>query len=127
MEITDDLSFYRQVLLGLVAINFVIFALWTILKPTSFAKVLGYDLNSSNAISEFHAIYFGVFLSHAVLALAAIKFNDILVLGDLVAVFLLSQPVGRIVAWFKGAKPQKVMFIMFILETFGGIVLLVVR
>lgn len=89
--IYDDFS--RQVLLAATGGIFVCFVLWAVLKPKSLATTLGYTLASKNAVSEFHAIYVGVFIAQAGLcALAFVRVADAM-LGNLVAIFLLSQPV----------------------------------
>ena len=117
----------RQALLGATGAIFVGFALWAVVAPAAMAKPLGYALDSNNARSEFHAIYVGVFLAQALLcALAALRVGDA-ALGDLVAVFLLAQPVGRVIAGLRGAFPTGLLRGLFALEVVGGVVLLAVR
>ena len=117
----------RQLLLGATGATFVGFALWGIAAPVAMAKPLGYALDNNNARSEFHAIYVGVFIAQALLcALAAMRVEDA-VLGDLVAVFLLAQPVGRLIAGLRGAFPTGVLRALFAIELIGGVVLLLVR
>ncbi|MBK9615424.1 MAG: hypothetical protein IPO35_07850 [Uliginosibacterium sp.] len=62
----------RQVLLALVAANFVLFALWALARAEQLATVLGYRLSNPNSHSEFGAIYVGVFLAQALLCLLAL-------------------------------------------------------
>lgn len=86
--IYDDFS--RQVLLAITGSIFACFALWAALKPKSLATSLGYALASKNAISEFHAIYVGVFIAQAWLcALACARIADAEI-GNLVAILLLA-------------------------------------
>ncbi len=123
--IYDDLI--RQILLAATGCNFGFFALWAALKPRSLAPVLGYELKSKNAISEFHAIYVGIFLAQALLcALAFTRIEDAM-LGNLVAIFLLSQPLGRVIAAFRGSFPSGFLLILFIAEIVGGIIVLFVQ
>lgn len=117
----------RQILLGATGATFVGFALWAIAAPAAMAKPMGYALDNNNARSEFAAIYVGVFVAQALLCLlAALRVSDA-VLGDLVAVFLLAQPVGRLIAGMRGAFPTGVLRGLFVLEVVGGVVLLLVR
>lgn len=123
--IHDDLI--RQVLLSATGAVFVGFALWAAIGPRSLAASAGYRLDSPNAMSEFHAIYVGVFLAQALLcALAVVRIDDA-VIGDLVAIFLLGQPFGRVIAWFRKGWPDGSLRAAFILEVIGGIAILLVR
>ncbi|MEM6437155.1 MAG: DUF4345 family protein, partial [Cyanobacteria bacterium P01_D01_bin.115] len=112
--IYDDFS--RQVLLAATGGIFVCFVLWAVLNPKSLATTLGYTLASKNAVSEFHAIYVGVFIAQAGLcALAFVRVADVM-LGNLVAIFLLSQPVGRVIATFRGGFPSGFLLTLFVME-----------
>jgi magnesium-transporting ATPase (P-type) len=123
--IYDD--FVRQVLLGATCLTFVFFALWAILKPNSLANTLGYELNNNNAISEFNAIYIGVFMAQSLLCVLAFVRIDDAMIGNLVAVFLLSQPLGRIIAMFRGGSATGFMKLLFTSEVVAGLMLLVVQ
>lgn len=117
----------RQILISATGLTFVIFALWSIFQPASLAKLLGYQLTPPNGNSEFGAIYTGVFLGQAALCvLAACRIHD-QSLGDLVAIFLLLQPVGRILPWLQHGAPQGVLRLLLITELLGGFLILIVR
>lgn len=123
--IYDD--FIRQLMLAATAATFVVFALWATFNPKSLASLLGYELSTPNGQSEFHAIYIGLFFAQAMLcALAAVRVSDP-VLGDLAALSLLAQPIGRLFAMFRYGVPHGVMRWLFLLELGGGIALLLVR
>ncbi len=121
----DDLL--RQSALLLTGVVFTFYALWTLFRPHSLAKTLGFQLDNENAKSEFHAIYVGVFLAQTVLCIFACLHIDQVLLGDLVAVFVLSQPVGRIVALFRNGFPKGQLRFITITEIIGGIGLLLIR
>ena len=123
--IYDDFS--RQVLLAVSGGIFACFTLWAALKPKSLATSLGYTLASKNAISEFHAIYVGVFIAQA--WLCALAWNRVAdaALGNLVAVFLLGQPFGRMIATFRGSWPAGFLLVLFIMEFVGGGTILLVQ
>ncbi|VAW34763.1 hypothetical protein MNBD_CHLOROFLEXI01-4821 [hydrothermal vent metagenome] len=123
--IYSDLA--RQALLAVTGGIFLTFAFWAILKPESLAAILGYELKTKNAFSEFHAIYVGVFIGQSLLcALAFVRVQDAS-LGDLVALFLLGQPLGRLIAAMRRGFPSGFLFLLFIMELIAGIVLLAVR
>ena len=123
--IYDDFS--RQVLLAATGGIFASFSLWAALKPQSLATSLGYTLASKNAISEFHAVYVGVFIAQASLcALAYTRVVDAAI-GNLVAVFLLGQPFGRMIAAFRGSWPAGFLLVLFIMEFVGGGLILLVQ
>lgn len=123
--IYDDLI--RQLLLGATGVVFLAFALWTLVKADAFAAVLGYKLDSNNSVSEFHAIYLGVFVAQAILcAVAVLRVQDALI-GDIVAIFLLSQPAGRVIAAIKRGWPSGLMALLFGVEIVAGLLVLGVR
>ena len=84
-------DFGRQVLLAATGGSFACFALWATFSPKSLAATLGYTLQSKNAISEFHAIYVGVFIAQACLCALALARIEDAAIGNLVAVFLLGH------------------------------------
>ena len=123
--IYDD--FVRQLMLIATSMVFVAFALWATFSPKSLANMLGYTLSVPNGQSEFHAIYVGVFFAQAALCgLAAIRVSDP-VLGDLVAFFLLAQPLGRLIALPRFGSPQGMLRWLFALELAAGGALLLIR
>ncbi|MEM9264284.1 MAG: DUF4345 family protein [Cyanobacteria bacterium P01_F01_bin.13] len=120
-------DFSRQVLLAVTGIIFACFVLWAALKPKLLATSLGYTLTSKNAVSEFHAIYVGVFIAQAWLCFLAWTRVADAALGNLVAVFLLGQPLGRIIAAFRGGWPSGFLMVLFIMEFVGGCTILLVQ
>ncbi len=117
----------RQMLLGLTALIFVAIAWRAVSAPEKMASRLGYALAGSNAYSEFYAIYLGVWLATAALAvLAAVRIHEAL-LGDLVAMFVLAQPLGRCFALARFGLPKGSLLAMFVLEGAGGLLVLGVR
>lgn len=117
----------RRILLVLTALIFIVIAVRTVLAPEKMASGLGYVLVGSNGYSEFYAIYLGVWLATAALAiLAAVRIRQSL-LGDLVAMFVLAQPVGRLFALVRFGFPEGVLLAMFVLEAVGGLLILGVR
>ena len=121
----DDLT--RQLLLSATAIVFSFFCLWAIIRPLSLAATLEYELKTPNSVSEFHAIYVGLFAAQALLCILAVLRVEDAVIGDLVAIFLLAQPFGRLIAVFRNGSPTGFHRFLFGLELSAGIVLLLIR
>lgn len=117
----------RQLLLASTAAIFIIFIAWALIRPRSLAKILGYEISTPNGWSEFGAIYVGVFIAQTLLCgFAILRVSDAM-LGDLCAVFLLLQPVGRLLPLFRYGAPTGLLRLLMMLELFGGIALLLVR
>lgn len=117
----------RRILLYLTALVFVVIAARAVIAPEQMASGLGYALKGANGHSEFYAIYLGVWLATAILAiLAAVRIRHSLI-GDLVAMFVLAQPIGRLFALVSFGLPEGLLLAMFALETVGGLLILAVR
>ena len=123
--IEHDLA--RQILLGLTALVFLLLALRSALVPDTVARELGYALNGANAYSELHAIYVGLWLAHAALGGWAMLHVDQALLGDILALLVLGQPLGRLIALPRYGWPQGPLLAFFVLEVVGGAALLCVR
>ncbi|MBK8068950.1 MAG: DUF4345 family protein [Rhodanobacteraceae bacterium] len=117
----------RQILLGLTAAVFALLALRSAWVPDSVARELGYTLDGANAYSELHAIYVGLWLAHAGLGLWAMLHVEQAVLGDILALLVLGQPLGRLLALPRHGWPQGPLLVFFALEVVGGVALLCVR
>jgi len=117
----------RRILLYLTALVFVAIAVRAVIAPEQMASGLGYVLKGANGHSEFYAIYLGLWLATAILAiLAAVRIRHSLI-GDLVAMFVLAQPIGRLFALVSFGLPEGLLLAMFALETVGGLLILTVR
>lgn len=120
-------DFLRQLLLGATAAIFLFFVVWAVVHRASLAKALGYQLTSPNGESEFGAIYIGLFLAQTLLCIFAMTRVQDAAVGDLAAGFLLLQPLGRVLPFIRHGPPTGLLRILFILEIFGGLALLLVR
>jgi hypothetical protein len=97
------------------------------LDPDRVATAMGLFLVGVNGYSQFYAIYVGVRLATAGLAVLAARRGDQPILGDLVALFLLAQPAGRLVAAFAIGLPRGVLFVVCGIELLAGLALLALR
>jgi len=117
----------RAQVLQLVATASSLAALGALLDPDRIASAMGVFLVGVNGYSQFYAIYVGVRLAIALLALLAARRGDQPILGDLTALFLLAQPAGRLVAAFAIGLPKGVLLAVCAVELLAGLSLLALR
>ena len=117
----------RSALLKLIAIASSLAALAALLDPDRVAASMGMLLVGVNGYSQFYAIYVGVRLATAGLALLAARHGDQPLLGDITALFLLAQPAGRFIAALAIGLPQGFLLVVCGLELLGGLGLLALR
>jgi hypothetical protein len=117
----------RSQLLRVIATASSLAALSAMLDPDRTAEAMGLFLVGVNGYSQFYAIYVGVRLATAGLALLAARQGDQPILGDLAALFLLAQPFGRLVASFAIGLPQGLLFVVSGIELLAGLALLLLR
>ena len=117
----------RAALLKFVALACSLAALWALLDPDRIATGLGMLLVGVNGYSQFYAMYVGVRLATAALALLAARHGDQPLLGDITALFVLAQPVGRFIAAFAIGLPQGFLLVLCGLEVLCGVALLALR
>lgn len=117
----------RGQLLRLTATVSSLAALAALLDPDRVATAMGLFLVGVNGYSQFFAIYVGVRLATAWLALMAARQGDQPILGDITALFLLAQPFGRFVAAFAIGLPGGVLLIVCVIELLAGLSLLALR
>jgi hypothetical protein len=117
----------RSQLLKLVATASSLAALAAMLDPDRFAATMGLFLVGVNGYSQFYAIYVGMRLATAWLALQGAKEGAPSVLGDITALFLLAQPAGRLVAAFAVGPPNGLLLAVCGIELLAGFSLLALR
>jgi hypothetical protein len=117
----------RSQLLQVIATASSLAALSAMLDPDRTAAAMGLFLVGVNGYSQFYAIYVGVRLATAGLALLAARQGDQPILGDLAALFLLAQPLGRFIASFAIGLPQGLLFVVSGIELLAGLALLLLR
>ena len=117
----------RTQLLQLVATASSLAALVALLDPDRVATAMGLFLVGVNGYSQFYAVYVGMRLATAMLALLASRQGDQPLLVDLTALFLLAQPAGRLVAAFAIGLPKGVLLAVCVVELLAGLSLLALR
>jgi hypothetical protein len=117
----------RKHVLQLIATACSLSALMAMLDPDRVATAMGLFLVGVNGYSQFFAIYVGVRLATAGLALLAARQGQQPILGDITALFLLAQPAGRFMAAFAIGLPQGFLLVVCGIELLGGLALLALR
>jgi hypothetical protein len=117
----------RSQLLQVTATATSLAALSAMLDPDRMAAAMGEFLIGVNGYSQFYAIHVGVRLATAGLALLAARRGDQPILGDLAALFILAQPLGRFIASFAIGLPQGLLFVVSGIEVLAGLALLLLR
>jgi hypothetical protein len=117
----------RGRLLQLTATAGSLAALAAMLDPDRIADAMGVFVLGVNGYSQFYAIYVGVRLATAGLALLAARKGDLPILGDLAALLILAQPLGRLVAAFAIGLPTGSLFVICGIELAVGLALLLLR
>lgn len=117
----------RRTVLVLAAVVFTAIAAGSLVAPHPMAAQLGYTLDNVDALSEFRAVYVGVWLATAVLlAVGARRIEDVL-LGDLAALLILGQTFGRLLGVAIDGLPSARMLPPFVVEAIGGLAILLAR
>jgi hypothetical protein len=117
----------RRVLLGLTAAVFTALALHALVDPHGTATHLGYRLDNPDALSEFRAIYVGLWLATAALLVVALRRVDEPILGDLGALLVAGQVLGRVISLVLDGPPTSRLWPIWGLETLGAAALFLVR
>lgn len=117
----------RQLLQLTTAFIYLAIAGRAALLPDRLAHGLGYTLHAPNGYSELFAVYVGVWVATAVLAVVAARRCDEPLFGDLLALFVLAQPAGRFLAAPFWGLPVGNLFGMLVLELAGALALFAVR
>jgi len=118
----------RRVLLVVAALVFTAIAVANLVIPETMARSMGYHLDGVDARNEYRAIYIGLWLAHAVLLLVAARRIDDLLLGDLAALLIGGQFVGRVVsAVVDGALPSSKLWPAAAVESLGALALMLAR
>jgi hypothetical protein len=117
----------RRQLLLIAATAQSLAALAAVLDPDRVADAMGLFPVGVNGYSQFYALYVGVRLATAGLALLAARQGDQPILGDLAALFILAQPLGRFIAAFAIGLPQGLLFVVSGIELAVGLALIGLR
>jgi len=91
------------------------------------AYLYGYTLNGVDGHNEFRAVYMGFWIGLAILFFAAAWKIDVPILGDIAALMVLLQALGRILSFLLDGKPSERFIIVFFLELISSVFGLLMR
>lgn len=117
----------RRALLAATALVFLGVAVGSLLVPHEMAAGLGYRLDNVDALNEFRAVYVGMWLAMAALLVLALRRVEEPLLGDVAALLILGQTLGRLISLVLDGAPSARIWPMFVLEAAGAAALLFVR
>jgi hypothetical protein len=120
----NDLA--RKIVLIAPILVFAGIAVASLVRPHFMAAGLGLRLDNVDALSEYRAIYVGLWLAHVMVLVVALRRLREPIFGDLVAVLILGQVVGRILSLAIDGMPAKVLP-TFAAEAASGLAILLVR
>ena len=117
----------RRVMLGLSSLGVLGIAVGAAFAPRTMAEPLGYELSSTNALSEFRAIYVGLWLVHSWLMAWAAWRIDRKVLGDICGLLILGQVIGRLLSLMIDGVPDSRLLPVVVVEVVGAALILALR
>jgi hypothetical protein len=117
----------RQAVLVISALVFTGIAIGSLVAPKQMAAQLGYSLLSTDAYSEFRAVYIGVWLATAVLLVVAARHIGLSLIADLGALLILGQTAGRLISIILDGFPSLNVWPIALLELLGGLAILLSR
>jgi hypothetical protein len=117
----------RRWLIALAALVFLGIAAGSAADPHAMAAGIGLSLEGRDGLSEFRAVYVGLWCATALLLIvAAVRIEEPL-LGDLGALLIAGQVAGRLLSVALDGMPGARILPMFGLEAAGALALFLVR
>ena len=113
----------RMVVFFAASVIYLLIVLQALTQPQQVMRDLGAKFEGANGLSEFHAIYVGIWLITAAMLIYAGLHPEQQVLAQFAALMVLAQPLGRLVALIRAGLPEGKLRVMFALEAVGGVLL----
>jgi hypothetical protein len=117
----------RRVVLVLAALIFLGVAIGSLLVPDKMAEPFGYRLDTVNGLSEFRAIYVGLWLAQVVIFVWAAWRVRTVWLGDVCAILIGGQVLGRLLSLVLDGAPDQRLIPMALIEAVGAVALAAAR
>ena len=117
----------RRGILAISALVFAVIAAASLLDPHGMATTFDYRLATANSLSEYRAIYVGLWLAHVVVLGWAAYRVDLLYLGDVAGLLILGQVVGRVLSLFLDGLPDSRLAPVAVAELAAGCLLFLAR
>lgn len=121
-----DATRLRQMLLYVVAAVFFLEAVMALVDPAAAAVRVGYGALGVDGLSEYRAVYLGMFSALGVVALVAARRVHEPLLGDVVAAAIVAEAAARLVGVVLDGVPGPVHLVNLAMES-APLAVLVIR
>ena len=120
-------TFLRRINLVGIGLTFLFIAGYVLFNIEKAAYIYGYTLNGVDGHNEFRAVYMGFWIGLTVLFFAAAWKIEMPILGDIAALMVLLQALGRLLSFLLDGKPSERFIIVFSLELISSVFGLLMR
>jgi hypothetical protein len=110
-----------------IGLTFLFIAGYVLFNIEKAAYIYGYTLNGLDGHNEFRAVYMGFWIGLTVLFFAAARKIDVPILGDIAALMVLLQALGRLLSFVIDGRPSERFIVVFFLEFASGLFGLLMR
>jgi len=117
----------RKINLVGIGLTFLLIAGYVLFNIEKAAYIYGYTLNGVDGHNEFRAVYMGFWIGLTVLCFVAARKIEMPILGDIAALMVLLQALGRLLSFMLDGKPSKLVIIVFFLELTSSVFGLLMR
>jgi hypothetical protein len=116
----------KSTLVG-IRLTFLFIAGYVLFNIEKAAYIYGYTLNGVDGHNEFRAVYMGFWIGLTVLFFVAAWKIEVPILGDIAALMVLLQALGRLLSFLLDGKPSERFIIVFFLELTSSLLGLLLR
>jgi len=120
-------TFLRKINLVGIGLTFLFIAGYVLFNIEKAAYIYGYTLNGVDGHNEFRAVYMGFWIGLTVLFFVAAWKIEVPILGDIAALMVLLQALGRLLSLLLDGKPSERFIIVFFLELTSSVFGLLMR
>jgi hypothetical protein len=124
---TATTTLLRKINLVGIGLTFLFIAGYVLFNIEKAAYIYGYTLNGVDGHNEFRAVYMGFWIGLTVLCFVAARKIEMPILGDLAALMVLFQALGRLLSFMLDGKPSKLVIVVFFLELISSVFGLLMR
>lgn len=120
-------TFLRKINLIGNGLAFLFIAGYVFFNTEKAAYLYGFTLNGADGHNEFRAVYMGFWIGLTILFFAAASKIELPILGDIAALMVLLQALGRLLSFLLDGKPSERFIIVFFLELTSSVFGLLMR
>jgi hypothetical protein len=124
---TATTTLLRKINLVGIGLTFLFIAGYVLFNIEKAAYIYGYTLNGVDGHNEFRAVYMGFWIGLTVLCFVAARKIEMPILGDIAALMVLLQALGRLLSFMLDGKPSKLFIVVFFLEFASSVFGLLMR